>query len=157
MVSMVTFFLSAYKKVGIKERNQMEQTLIIIKPDGVTRKLVGEIIQRFEKKQLNIRRLKIAKMSRELAEEHYAHVKKFDFFEDMLAYMTSSEVVYLVLEGTSVIKTVRKMIGATNCLEAEPGTIRGDYGANSYQNIIHASDSSEAAAIEIKRFFTETD
>ena len=133
----------------------MEKTLIIIKPDGVSRKLVGEILQRFEKKQLKISQLKVATMSRNLAEEHYAHIKKFDFFEDMITYMTSSEVVYLVLEGTSVIKTVRKMIGTTNCLEAEPGTIRGDYGANSYENIIHASDSPEAAVVEIKRFFNK--
>ncbi|MGM0218851.1 nucleoside-diphosphate kinase [Enterococcus sp. AZ126] len=133
----------------------MEKTLVIIKPDGVSRKLVGEILQRFEKKQLKLSQLKVAIMSRELAQEHYAHVKEFDFFDDMITYMTSSEVVYLVLEGTSVIKTVRKMIGATNCLEAEPGTIRGDYGANSHQNIIHASDSPTAAEIEIKRFFHE--
>ncbi|MGX7245079.1 nucleoside-diphosphate kinase [Enterococcus quebecensis] len=133
----------------------MEQTLVIIKPDGVKRKLVGEILQRFERKQMTLAKLKVAKMSRELAEEHYAHVKQFDFFEEMMTYMTSSEVVYLVLEGTEVIKTVRKMIGATNCLQAEPGTIRGDYGANSYQNVIHASDSPEAALTEIKRFFNE--
>ena len=131
----------------------MEQTLIIIKPDGVKRKLVGEILQRFERKQLKLSQLKVATMSRELAEEHYAHIKKFDFFEDMMTYMTSSEVVYIILEGNDVIKTVRKMIGATNCVEAEPGTIRGDYGGSSYQNIVHASDSPEAAAIEIKRFF----
>lgn len=131
----------------------MEQTLIIIKPDGVKRKLVGEILQRFERKQLKISQLKVATMSRELAEEHYAHIKKFDFFEDMMTYMTSSEVVYIILEGKDVIKTVRKMIGVTNCLEAEPGTIRGDYGGSSYQNIVHASDSPEAATIEIKRFF----
>ncbi|MBO0421717.1 nucleoside-diphosphate kinase [Enterococcus plantarum] len=133
----------------------MEKTLVIIKPDGVSRKLVGEILQRFEKKQLKLTQLKVAQMSRELAEEHYAHVRKFDFFEDMITYMTSSEVIYLVLEGNSVIKTVRKMVGATNCLEAEPGTIRGDYGANSYENIIHASDSPESAMVEIKRFFNE--
>lgn len=131
----------------------MEQTLIIIKPDGVKRKLVGEILQRFERRQLIIRQLKVGIMTRDLAEEHYAHVKKFDFFEDMITYMTSSEVVYLILEGDSVIKTVRTMIGATNCLEAAPGTIRGDYGNNSYHNIIHASDSPEAARIEINRFF----
>lgn len=131
----------------------MEQTLVIIKPDGVERKLVGEIIQRFERKQLILSQLKVDKMSRELASEHYAHIKGRDFFEDMMTYMTSSEVVYLVLNGAGVIKTVRKMIGITNPLEAEPGTIRGDYGATSYQNIVHASDSPEAAEIEIKRFF----
>jgi nucleoside-diphosphate kinase len=131
----------------------MEQTLVIIKPDGVSRKLVGEIIQRFEKKQLTLSKLKVGKMTRALAEEHYAHVKDRPFFEDMIAYMTSSDVVYLVLEGTEVIKTVRKMIGATNSLEAVPGTIRGDYGSSSFQNIIHASDSPESAAIEIDRFF----
>lgn len=131
----------------------MEQTLVMIKPDGVERKLVGEIIQRFERKQLKLSQLKVGRMSRELAEAHYAHVKGRDFFEDMIDYMTSSDVVYLVLSGTEVIKTVRKMIGVTNPLEAEPGTIRGDYGATSYQNIIHASDSSKAAELEIQRFF----
>lgn len=154
---MITLNLSAYKLIRLKkkERDHMEKTLVIIKPDGVSRKLVGEILQRFEKKQLKLTQLKVATMSRELAEEHYAHVRKFDFFEDMITYMTSSEVIYLVLEGNSVIKTVRKMVGATNCLEAEPGTIRGDYGANSYENIIHASDSPESAMVEIKRFFNE--
>lgn len=154
---MITLNLSAYKLIRLKkkERDHMEKTLVIIKPDGVSRKLVGEILQRFEKKQLKLTQLKVAQMSRELAEEHYAHVRKFDFFEDMITYMTSSEVIYLVLEGNSVIKTVRKMVGATNCLEAEPGTIRGDYGANSYENIIHASDSPESAMVEIKRFFNE--
>lgn len=131
----------------------MEQTLIIIKPDAVKRQLVGAIIQRFEQKQLKLNQLKVAVMTRELAEEHYAHIKKFDFFEDMITYMTSSEVVYVVLEGTDVIKTVRKMIGVTNCLEADPGTIRGDYGGGSYRNVVHASDSPESAAVEIKRFF----
>lgn len=131
----------------------MEQTLVIIKPDAVKRKLVGEIIQRFEKKQLKLCQMKIETMSRELAEEHYGHVKKFDFFEEMMIYMTSSESVYLILEGASVIKTVRKIIGGTNCLEAEPGTIRGDYGGSSYQNVVHASDSPEAATREIQRFF----
>lgn len=131
----------------------MEQTLVIIKPDGVKRKLVGEILQRFERRQLSIRQLKVATMSRELAEEHYAHIKTFDFFEDMMTYMTSSDVVYIILEGNDVIKTVRKMLGATNCLEAESGTIRGDFGGSGYQNVVHASDSPEAAAIEIKRFF----
>lgn len=131
----------------------MEQTLVIVKPDGVERKLVGEIIQRFERKQLKLSQLKVGRMTRELAEEHYAHIKGRDFFEDMMAYMTSSDVVYMVLEGDGVIKTVRKMIGITNPLEAEPGTIRGDYGANNYQNIVHASDSPEAADIEVQRFF----
>jgi nucleoside-diphosphate kinase len=131
----------------------MEQTLVIIKPDGVKRKLVGEIIQRFEKKQLTLSKLKVGKMTRALAEEHYAHVRNKPFFEDMITYMTSTDVVYMVLEGTEVIRTVRQMIGATNSLEAVPGTIRGDYGSNSFQNIIHASDSPESAAIEINRFF----
>lgn len=131
----------------------MEQTFIMVKPDGVRRGLVGEIIQRFEKKQMKLSKMKIAKMSRELAEVHYGHIKQYDFFEDMIDYITSAEVVYIVLEGPSAIATVRKMIGVTNCLNAEPGTIRGDYGSAGYENIIHASDSTEAAETEIKRFF----
>jgi nucleoside-diphosphate kinase len=131
----------------------MEQTLVIIKPDGVQRKLVGEIIQRFERKQLKLVQMKIAQMSRSTAEEHYAHVKGRDFFNDLISYMTASEVVYLVLEGSSAIQVVRNLIGATDSATAAPGTIRGDYGAGGYQNVIHASDSTAAAQIEINRFF----
>ena len=131
----------------------MEQTFVIIKPDGVQRKLIGEIIQRFERKQLKIVQLKIATMSQAQAEEHYAHVKQYDFFPDLIQYMTSSEVVYMVLKGPNAVQIVRTMIGATNPVEATPGTIRGDYGLAGFQNIIHASDSVEAADVEITRFF----
>ena len=131
----------------------MEQTLIIIKPDAVARKLVGAIFQRFEQKQLTIRQLSLGMMSRETAEKHYDHIRQYAFFEAMMAYMTESEVIYAVLEGEEAIAVVRKMIGATNCIEAEPGTIRGDYGGKGFRNIIHASDSVESAALEIHRFF----
>lgn len=131
----------------------MEQTLIIIKPDAVARKLVGAIFQRFEQKQLTIRQLSLGTMSRETAEKHYDHIRQYAFFEEMMAYMTESEVIYAVLEGEEAIAVVRKMIGATNCIEAEPGTIRGDYGGKGFRNIIHASDSVESAALEIHRFF----
>lgn len=132
----------------------MEKTLVIIKPDGVRQKKIGEIIQRFENKLLRIVDIKMAVMSREVAEEHYAHVKGRDFFEEMMTYITGGPVVYLILEGPEVIKVVRQMIGVTNPLEAHPGTIRGDLGACRSENIVHASDSAEAATIEIQRFFS---
>lgn len=131
----------------------MERTIVILKPDAVKRKLVGEIIERFEKKNLNIVSLKMTSISRETAETHYAHVRNEPVFEDMIGYITSGPVVILVLEGEKVIQTVRDMIGKTSSFDSPPGTIRGDYGSHRFQNLIHASDSPESAAIEIARFF----
>lgn len=131
----------------------MEKTLVILKPDTVERKLIGEIITRFEKKSLVIKEIKMTTISKETAMEHYAHVKDMPFFSDMVEYITSGPVVIIVLEGDRVIQTVRNMMGKTSSLDSPPGTIRGDYGYHRFKNLIHASDSVENAEIEINRFF----
>ena len=132
----------------------MEQTLVIIKPDGVERKLIGRIIQRFEDKNLTIKEMYQGVISKDVAESHYAHLKDKSFFPELIAYMTSGPVVCLLLEGKDVIALVRQMLGATNILKAVPGTIRGDFACSTTENIVHASDSPENAAIEIQRFFS---
>ncbi len=133
----------------------MEKTLVLIKPDGVERGLIGEIITRFEKKGLKISAMKILTMSRSLAEEHYAeHIGK-PFYERLVKFMTSGPIVAMVLEGREAIKVVRKLAGATDPVEAEPGTIRGDFSVSEPANTLHASDSMESAEREIKRFFPE--
>jgi len=133
----------------------MEKTLVLIKPDGVQRGLIGEIITRFERKGLKIDAMKLLTMSRKLAEEHYAeHVGK-PFYEKLVNFMTSGPIVAMVIEGREAIKVVRKLAGATDPVEAEPGTIRGDFSTLEPANTLHASDSPEAAEREIKRFFPE--
>ncbi|AEV68452.1 nucleoside-diphosphate kinase [Acetivibrio clariflavus] len=132
----------------------MERTLVILKPDAVRRKLIGEIISRFEKKNLTIDQMKIINIDRELALEHYAHVKGYSFFEDMINYITSGPVVVMIISGENAVTAVRNLVGKTNCLESPPGTIRGDYGFHRFENLIHASDSVESAELEIKRFFS---
>ncbi|MGY3750133.1 nucleoside-diphosphate kinase [Vagococcus acidifermentans] len=134
-----------------------EQTLVIIKPDGVARRLTGRIIQRLEDKGLTITDIKMTTMTAELAKEHYQHLQGRPFFDELIAFMTSGPVVYLIIEGPQAVAVVRRMIGATNSLEAEPGTIRGDFGLSGTQNIIHASDTPENARLELLRFFTQSD
>lgn len=131
----------------------MEQTLVIIKPDGVKHQLVGRILQRFEDRRLKISQMRLDNMTEDVAREHYAHLKERAFFQEILDYMTSGPVVYLVLEGENIIQLVRNMVGPTDGAKAAPGTIRGDFAVNKSENIIHASDSPEAAQVEIQRFF----
>lgn len=131
----------------------MERTFVMLKPDALERRLVGEIISRFEKRGINIVEMKLTKIDRDTAEEHYAHVRDLPIYKDMIDYITSAPVIMMVLEGDRVIKTVRSMVGKTSCYESEPGTIRGDYGFHTYKNLIHASDSPESAELEIARFF----
>ncbi len=133
----------------------MERTLIILKPDVLSRKLAGEIISRFERKNLDILDVKLEIISREAALEHYNHVKDLSFFKDMIDYMTGSPSLIMILGGEKAIGVVRGMIGNTKTFEALPGTIRGDYGLHTFKNLIHASDCIENAEIEIKRFFPE--
>ena len=131
----------------------MERTLVIVKPDGVQRGLVGEIVQRFEKRGFRIVALKMLQVSRSLAEQHYAvHKGKF-FYEDLVTYISSSPVVAMVIEGHEAIKTVRAMVGSTRPYEAAPGTIRGDLALMGLRNLIHASDSPETSASEIALWF----
>ena len=130
-----------------------ERTLIIIKPDAVQRHLIGEIISRFEKKGLEIVAAKFFQISKELAEEHYQMHKDKPFFQRAVEYISSAPVLLMVLEAERVIEISRKMIGATFCYEAEPGTIRGDLGISKTYNLIHGSDSTESAQREIKLYF----
>ena len=130
-----------------------ERTLVIIKPDAVQRGLVGEIVSRFEKRGIKIVAMKMVEVSRELAEKHYGVHRGKPFFEPTVEYITSSPVVAMVLEGINAIDMVRKMMGKTNPQDAEPGTIRGDYGQFIGRNIVHGSDSKETAEFEINLWF----
>jgi nucleoside-diphosphate kinase len=133
----------------------MERTFIAIKPDGVQRKLVAEIIGRFEQKGFKLVGLKLMKVSKELAEQHYGVHKERPFFPGLVEFIISSPVVAIVLEGDGVVASARKIIGATNPLTSEPGTIRGDFGVNIGRNIIHGSDAVETAQSEIAMWFKE--
>lgn len=133
----------------------MERTFLAIKPDGVQRALVGEIIRRFEGKGFTLAGLKFMKVSRELAEQHYDVHREKPFFSGLVEFITSAPVVAMVWEGDGVVAAARKMIGATNPLTAEPGTIRGDFGVNIGRNIIHGSDAVETAQREVNLWFKE--
>ena len=133
----------------------MERTFIAIKPDGVQRNIVGEIIRRFEAKGFTLVGLKIMQVSRELAEQHYAVHKERPFFPGLVNFIISGPLVAMVWEGEGVIASARKLIGATNPLTAEPGTIRGDFGVSVGRNLIHGSDAPETAAEEIKLWFKD--
>lgn len=133
----------------------MERTFIAIKPDGVQRGLVGEIICRFETKGFTLVGLKFMKVSRELAEQHYGVHREKPFFSGLVEFITSAPVAAMVWEGDRVVASARKMIGATNPLTAEPGTIRGDFGVNIGRNLIHGSDAVETAQSEIALWFKE--
>ncbi|HIK15737.1 MAG TPA: nucleoside-diphosphate kinase [Leptolyngbyaceae cyanobacterium M33_DOE_097] len=135
----------------------MERTFLAIKPDGVQRKLVGEIIRRFEAKGFTLVGLKLMNVSRELAESHYGVHKDKPFFAGLVEFITSGPVVAMVWEGDGVIAAARKVIGATNPLNAEPGTIRGDFGANIGRNLIHGSDAPETAQSEIALWFSDAE
>ena len=131
----------------------MQQTLVMVKPDGVERALVGEIIRRIEQKGFRLAALKMLQLDRATAESHYAEHSARPFFGQLVDFITSGPVVAMVWEGQSVIPAIRTMMGKTNPLEAEPGTIRGDFGNNINFNIIHGSDSEESARREINLFF----
>lgn len=133
----------------------MERTLVLIKPGSVQRGLVGEIITRFEKKGLKIVGTKMMTLSDQILDEHYAHLAKQSFFNDLKDFMKSCPVFALCLEGLDAVSVVRKMCGITNSREADNGTIRGDYGMSVSANLVHASDSTANAEIEIKRFFRD--
>ncbi|MEM0141317.1 MAG: nucleoside-diphosphate kinase [Thermoplasmatales archaeon] len=131
------------------------KTLILIKPDGIVRSKIGDIISRFENKGLKIVAMKMIKVSREMAEKHYSVHRGKPFYESLLNYITSGPVIAIVLEGKDVIEIARKLVGATSGAKAEPGTIRGDFALSIDFNLIHASDSEESAAYEIPIFFRE--
>ncbi len=131
----------------------MERTFVMIKPDGVQRGLIGEIISRLERKGLKIVAMKMLNVSKDLAERHYAEHREKPFFQSLVDYITSGPVVAMVVEGKNAVKVVRTLVGATNPQEALPGTIRGDFGMDIGRNVIHASDSLESAEREISLFF----
>jgi nucleoside-diphosphate kinase len=132
----------------------VERTLIIVKPDGVQRGLIGAVIERFERRGLKIVGLKMIQVSRELAEQHYAEHRGKPFFEGLVGFITSSPVVVGVLEGPSAIDVVRATVGATNPATSAPGTIRADFGLTIGRNLIHASDGPDAAQREVSLFFS---
>lgn len=132
----------------------MERTFIAIKPDGVQRGLVGDVIKRFETKGFTLIGMKFMSVSKELAEKHYDVHKERPFFGSLVEFITSSPVVAMVWEGDGVVASARKIIGATNPLTAELGTIRGDFGVSIGRNLIHGSDAIETAKTEIALWFT---
>ncbi|MET3682336.1 nucleoside-diphosphate kinase [Alkalibacillus flavidus] len=133
----------------------MEQTFIMVKPDGVQRNLVGEIVSRFENKGFKLVSAKLMQVPTSLAEEHYGEHSDKPFFGELVDFITSGPVFAMVWEGENVIATARKMMGATNPAESDIGTIRGDYGVTVGKNVIHGSDSPESATREIGLFFPE--
>jgi nucleoside-diphosphate kinase len=131
----------------------MEQTLVLVKGDGVRRRLIGEIVRRIEAKSLDIRAMQLMDVSRDLAEEHYAEHREKPFFEELVEFITSTPVVAMRVEGEGAIQTVRNLMGATNPANAAPGTIRGDLALSMPDNLVHGSDSPESADRELKLFF----
>ncbi|MEH7125300.1 nucleoside-diphosphate kinase [Bacillus sp. JJ1532] len=133
----------------------MEKTFLMVKPDGVQRNLIGEIVARFEKKGFQLVGGKLMSISKELAEQHYGEHKERPFFGELVDFITSGPVFAMVWEGENVIATARQMMGATNPKDSAPGTIRGDFAATVGKNIIHGSDSPESAEREIGLFFKQ--
>ena len=133
----------------------MERTLILLKPDAVQRGLVGQVLSRFEQKGLKLAAMKLMQITPELAARHYEQHKERKFYPGLVKFMTSSPVVALALEGIDAIKICRTLMGATFGADAAPGTIRGDFGVSRSYNLVHGSDSPEAAARELGLFFPE--
>lgn len=133
----------------------MERTLVLLKPCTVQRGLIGEIINRFEKRGLRLVGMKMMQLTDEILNEHYSHLREKSFFGILKDSMKATPVIACCWEGIEAVSVVRTMTGATNGRNANPGTIRGDYCMSNQQNIVHASDSLETAAVEVKRFFNE--
>ncbi|KAJ6418136.1 hypothetical protein OIU84_001509 [Salix udensis] len=139
----------------VASMEQVDETYIMVKPDGVQRGLVGEIISRFEKKGFKLTALKLFQCPKELAEEHYKDLKAKPFFPGLIDYITSGPVVCMAWEGVGVVASARKLIGSTDPLKAEPGTIRGDLAVQTGRNVVHGSDSPENGKREIGLWFKE--
>lgn len=133
----------------------MEQTFVLIKPDAVKRRLVGEIISRYERKGLTIEAMRLDYLTTDIAEVHYSEHATKPFFGDLVKHVTSGPAVLMVLSGPDAVQAVRKINGATNPVVAEPGSIRGDFGLEITANLVHGSDSLETAKREIKLFFPD--
>ena len=135
----------------------MQRSLVLLKPDCVERRLMGQVISRFESKGLNIVAMKMLRVTPELAKQHYAeHVSK-PFYPSLEAFITSAPIVALAIEGLDAIRLIRDMLGATNGLKAAPGTIRGDWSSSQQMNLVHASDSPESAQRELQLYFSKDD
>lgn len=148
----LNFFLSE-QKAGFTFLLPMQTTLVLLKPDCVTKKNVGEVIRRFEAAGFQIRGCKMMKLGSAVLREHYSHIADKPFFPDVEAFMSSAPVVALALSGEGVIEKIRMLTGPTDSTAAEKGTIRGDLGVDKMVNVVHASDSPEAAEAELQRFF----
>src|SRR5258708_7617625 len=135
----------------------MQQTLILLKPDGVQRRLLGEVIGRFERKGLRLAALKLVQASSKLAAKHYDVHKDRPFYESLLTFITSGPTVAMVWEGREAVAVARSMIGATDGVKAAPGTIRGDFALSMQNNLVHGSDTPENAAGEIALWFTKAE
>jgi len=131
----------------------MEETLVLVKGDGVRRKLVGEIIRRIEAKGLNLGDIQLMDVNRELAKEHYAEHREKPFFDELVDFITATPVVAMRVRGEGAIRVMRSLVGATNPAEAAPGTIRGDFALSMPDNLVHGSDSPESAQRELGLFF----
>jgi nucleoside-diphosphate kinase len=134
-------------------RRAMDTTLVLLKPDCVAGRKVGEVLKRFEEADFQIRGVKMFRASAELLREHYAHIADRPFFPELAAFMSSTPVVAVALAGDNAVERVRTIIGPTDSKKADKGTVRGDFGVDVMVNIVHASDSNENAAIELERFF----
>lgn len=133
----------------------VERTLVLVKPDGMRRRLAGEILGRFERRGLALRGARLLKISRPMAQAHYAEHKGKPFFDGLVSFITSGPVLALALEGESAISVVRAMMGATNPVDSAPGTIRGDFALELSENIVHGSDSKASAKRELALFFPD--
>ena len=133
----------------------IETSLVIFKPDAVEKRFVGPVLARFQAAGVQIRGIKMMQLGKAVLHEHYAHIADLPVFPKLISFMSRSPVVAVVLEGDNAITKVRELLGPTDSREAAPGTIRGDLGEDKMVNVCHASDSPEAAAIELKRFFKE--
>jgi nucleoside-diphosphate kinase len=135
----------------------MEKTLILFKPDCMKKKLMGSVLSRFEAAGFSVAGCKMMQLDSAILREHYAHIADRPFFPEIETFMASEPVVAMILEGENVIDSVRELLGPTDSTQAPAGTIRGDYGETVMINVVHASDSPEAAEAEIKRFFSVSD
>ncbi|XP_040013315.1 nucleoside diphosphate kinase, mitochondrial isoform X1 [Xiphias gladius] len=146
-----------HRAAGVRSRSSLpnvrERTLIAVKPDGVQRRLVGQIIQRFEQRGFKLVGLKMLQVSEDLLSQHYCELRTKPFYPSLLGYMTSGPVVVMVWEGQNIVQTSRTMVGHTNPAEAQAGTVRGDFSIHVSRNVVHASDSLEGAQREIQLWF----
>lgn len=145
----------ASNTVRLVSSYKMETTLVLIKPGGVSRNLIGEVTRRIEARDLKVAGMKLLNAQRGTVEEHYAEHKERPFFKDVCDYLTSGPVVAMAVQGTNAVKAIRAMMGATNPLEATPGTVRGDFALTIDDNLTHSSADPEAAARELTLWFPE--